>query len=294
MRKLAAEPSYLWGARSMRPDEPISVLRTTEGIGRLKLFNSFVAFVEYSILIAVALIFVIASLAFAKNVFWRAFSSGVIQIGSFPDLKEPTKDRGPYLLARAQELFRPIKLDALYEVKIPPLTTPFGAADELKFLDDLKITIQGIDLPKTISSLFAALPNNQSIVTATPEPVASGSAVRLELKKPSGERQSWVIANKLPPDNPIAAKQIIDQAIYRLVFYIYFEKGGRGDYPEVVRFPTWQALAAYYSGQQDLSAYQHQAGPINTEDLKSAEQQFRALYREMPQFVGCSSHVIKS
>jgi hypothetical protein len=264
----------------------ITPLRTNQATAGWRMFNSFVAFVEFSVLLAVALIFVIASVAFAKNILWRAFSSGIVQIGSFPDLKEPTKDRGPYLLARTQELFQPVTLDALYEVKIPPLTTRFGAREDLKFLDDLKINIQGVDLPKTLSSLFAALPDNQSIVSATPEPTATGSAVRLEWKKPSGDRKSWLLASKLPPTDPNATTQIIDQAIYTLVFYMHFNREGPGTSSNGVQFPSTQALEAYYAGQQHLSAYQRQRErPINTVDLDDAEQQFRALYREMPQFV---------
>jgi hypothetical protein len=249
------------------------------------MFSSFGALVEYSILFAVAFIFIIAGAAFAINVGSRAFSSGVVQIGSFPDLSDPAKDRGPYLVARAQELSQPVTLDALYEVKVPPLTTRFGAKDDLKFLDDVKINIQGVDLPSVLRNLFAALPANQPVVSATPEPAgAGGSAARLEWKKPSGERRSWLLLSKLPANDANATKQIIDQAIYTMVFYIHYDPAGPEGPQKSVQFSSTRALEAYYAGQQHLSAYQR-GRPIKQAELDDAEQDFRTLYREMPQFV---------
>ena len=74
------------------------------------MLSSFAAFVKYGVLISVAAVFVIAALALAVNVLRRALSSSDVQIGKFVDLKDPAKDQAPYLLARAQELSRPVPL----------------------------------------------------------------------------------------------------------------------------------------------------------------------------------------
>jgi hypothetical protein len=254
------------------------------------MLGSLATFVKFSFLIAVALVFFIAATAYAINVLCRALSTGVVQVGKFGDLNPSNNntDRAPYLLARAEELAKPVPLDALYEVKVPPLTSRFGVKDDLKFLDDVKINIQGVNLPDVIKNLFAALPDDQPIVSATPETVASGSAARLEWKEPSGKKKSWLLrSNKLATDAE-ATRQIIDQAIYAMVYYMHYDPTGPGPPPKGVQFSSERALEAYYSGQQHLSVYQRKRGSTEVEDglkdLDEAEKRFRVLYQEMPNF----------
>jgi hypothetical protein len=245
------------------------------------MLSSVAAFVKFSILASVAAIFLIAALALAFSVVSRALSYGVVQIGKIADLNDATKDRAPYLLARAQELAKPMPLDALYEVRVPPLTTRFGLKDDLKFLDDVKISIQGINLPETIRNLFAALPDDRPIVTAAPEPATTGSAARFEWKDPSGEKQSWLLQSSLPATDAKATRDIIDQAIYAIVYYMHYDPKGPGFPPRGVQFSSARALEAYYAGQQQLGLYQRKR---QTSALDEAEQHFRALYEEMPNF----------
>jgi len=261
------------------------------------MLSSFAAFVKYGVLISVAAVFVIAALALAVNVLRRALSSSDVQIGKFVDLKDPAKDQAPYLLARAQELSRPVPLDALYEVKVPPLISNFGARDDLKFLDDVKINIQGVDLPAVIRNLYAALPDDQPVVSATPEIGAdtdTGSAARLQWKPPSGATRSWLLRSELPPTDPKATKQIVDQAIYRMVYYMYYDPDGlRYSGKNLgVTFSSARALEAYYAGQERLMSYQRTVGSKDAEgkdlggmSLDEAERQFRILYQEMPHFI---------
>jgi hypothetical protein len=244
--------------------------------------------VKFSFLIAIASVFFIASTVYAIKVFYRAFSSGVVQIGKFPDLANNTVDRAPYLLARAEALAVPVPLDALYEVKVPPLATRFGAKDDLKFLDDVKINIQGVSLPEVIKNLFAALPDDQPIVSAEPEAVGSGSGARLEWKEPSGKKKTWLLRSDKPPTDADATREIIDQAIYEMVYYMHYDPTRPGPPEKGVQFPNERALEAYYAGQQHLSQYQRKRGIAEIaeglKDLDEAERRFRILYQEMPNF----------
>jgi hypothetical protein len=221
------------------------------------MLGSWATFIKFSILIAVAFVFFMAATAYAINVLSRALSTGVVQVGKFPDLNPSNNntDRAPYLLARAEELAKPVPLDALYEVKVPPLTSRFGVKDDLKFLDDVKINIQGVNLPDVIKNLFAALPDDQPIVSAAPEAVGSDSAARLEWKEPSGKKKSWLLRSDKPATDAEATRQIIDQAIYQMVYYMRYDPTGSGPRPKEVQFPSERALEAYYSGQQHLSMY---------------------------------------
>jgi hypothetical protein len=261
------------------------------------MLSSFAAFAKYGVLVSIAAVFVIAALALAVNVLRRALSSSDVQIGKFIDLKDSAKDQGPYLLARAQELSRPVPLDALYEVKVPPLTSNFGARDDLKFLDDVKINIQGVDLPAVIRNLYAALPDDQPVVSATPEistDTDKGSTARLQWKAPSGATRSWLLRSDLPPTDPKATRQIVDQAIYRMVYYMYHDPDGLHYLGKNlgVTFPSARALEAYYAGQERLILYQRTVGSRDSEGrdlggiaLDEAERQFRVLYQEMPHFI---------
>ena len=245
------------------------------------MFDSIVGALKFGFLISFALLFLLAAAAFAKSVLERAFSSSVVQIGKFADLKDDTKDRAPLLLARAQELGKPVRLDALYEVSVPPLTSRFGLKDDLKFLDDVKVTVQGVDLPELVKKLFAAIPDDQPLVTAAPEPAASGSAARLEWKEPSGKKYSWLLSSALPGTDAKATTEIIDQAIYAMVYHMYYDPAVVDTIPQV-KFPSRRALEAYYSGQQHLGAYQRRHEPT---ELDEAEKELRVVYREMPNFV---------
>ena len=244
-------------------------------------------FVKFSFLIAVALVFFIASAVYAINVVSRAVTTGVVRVGRIPDLSNSAVDRAPYLLARAEELSAPVALDGLYEVKVPPLATRFGAKDDLKFLDDVKINIEGINLPDTIKKLFAALPDDEPIVSAEAEPVTAGSAARLEWKEPSGKRKTWPLRSV--NSGADGTRDIIDQAIYRMVYYMHYDPTKPGPRPKGVQFPSERALESYYAGQQSLGSYQRKRGSqqeikAGLDDLKEAEKRFRVLYQEMPNF----------
>jgi hypothetical protein len=274
------------------------------------MLGSLAVLVKFGFLILVAGVFVIGATAlfiaatgYAAGVVKRAFSPRSVQIAKFQDLVSPRDtDRAPYLLARAEELARPVPLDALYEVKVPVLATRFGAKDDLKFLDDVKINIQGVNLPEVVKNLFAALPDDQTTVTGEAETVGTGSAMRLELKEPSGEKKSWLLRSEKPPSNGEATREIIDQAIYKMVYYLYYDPAVNKLPPTGVNFPSERALVAYYSGQQYLGAYQRKLGAAEISsaqkdaqkqadelqkqysDLDEAERQFRILYQEMPNF----------
>ena len=255
------------------------------------MFSSFAGFVQFSILLALALIFVVAGVAFAKAVLWRAFSDSNVVIGVFAANPKVTTDQGPYLLTRTQQLKEPVSLDSLYEIKVPPLATRLGAKQDLALPDDLKITLKGVDLPGTINNLFSSLlPNTQPVLTAQAEPAENGSAVRVELKEPSGKSKVWRLTTTLNGD--AATLQIVDQAIYRVTHYQYHDLEGPRLPWSGVNFPTATALEAFYAGQQHLGAYQRVLAtyePNRIENaaaqLKAAEQCFRTLFREMPDFV---------
>src|SRR5262249_34856350 len=150
------------------------------------------------------------------------------------------------------------------------------------------INIQGVNLPEVIKNLFGALPEDQPIVSAAPEPAATGSAARLEWKEPSGKKKTWLLRSDKPSNDAEATRQIIDQSIYEMVYYMHYDPTGPGPPRKGVQFPSQRALQAYYSGQQHLSLYQRKRGPKEIEeglrDLEEAEKRFRVLYQEMPNF----------
>ena len=264
---------------------------------------------KFGFLMVVAIIFVIAAMAFllatagyAFNVVKNAFWSRTVQIAKIQDSASANTDRAPYLIARADELAQRVPLDALYEIKVPALATRFGPKDDFKFLDPVKITIQGVNLPEIVKGLWAALPDDQITVTGEPEPAGSGSGMRLELNDPAGAKKSWLLHSDKSASGE-ATREIIDQAIYKMVYYLYYDPTSRKTAPKV-NFPTERALVAFYSGQQYLGAYQQKLGTVDLSevqkkdetqkpsdqsqkpypDLDEAEKQFRILYQEMPEF----------
>ncbi len=190
------------------------------------MLGSLSAAVKFSILILVGAVFLLAALALFTTIVKRAFSSSHVQIGKFIDLTDATKDQGPYLVARARELNRPLSLDGLLEIKVPVLATgSFAMREDFKFLADTKLTIQGVDVPGFITAIYNALPDDRDIVTGTPETVADGSAMRVEWKAVSGEQRSWLLRSSLANKSE-ANKQLIDQAIYRIVYHLYYDRDG--------------------------------------------------------------------
>jgi hypothetical protein len=262
------------------------------------MLGSVVNFVKFALLCGAALLILLAALSFTLNAFARAFSSGSVQIGKFADPGDANKNRAGYVLARAQVLAQPVRLDGLYEVKVPPLTTRFGLKEDLKFLDDVKVNIQGVNIPETIKSLFSVLPDDQTVVSAEPEAVSGGgSALRVEWKEPWGEKRQWLVQSAFAATNQEAAKEIIDKAIYEMVYYMHYDPKGPAAPRGGSKFPNARALEAYYSGQEHLSVYQRQrplteadeaekqARERQLKELAEAEKQFRILYQEMPNFV---------
>src|ERR1700722_5821818 len=250
-------------------------------IGRWRMLASVPVFFKYCFLglIAAALIIVafalfIAACAYLKSVICRAVAERSVQIGTFQDLSDSKINHAPYVVPRTNELFQRVPLDALYEVKVPPLKTGFGSNEDLKFLDNVKINIQGVDIPDVIKSVFAILPDDQPVVSAEPDPAAGGSAMRLDWKEPSGEKKSWLLRSDKPPNDPGATRDLIDQAIYKMMYYLYYDPEKHKPSPAGVDFPSERALVAYYSGQQYLGAYQRKLGSAeaSTSQKKAGDQ----------------------
>src|SRR6202020_3480471 len=91
-------------------------------------------------------------------------------------------------------------LDALFEVRVPPISNNFGAKDDLKFLDDAKLSLQGVDVPAVIRSLINALPDDHYTITAKPGNAGpAGPVLSMEFKAPSGgSNKSWLLRIEPP------------------------------------------------------------------------------------------------
>jgi hypothetical protein len=253
------------------------------------MFASFAGIIKFVLLATLWLFFLAAFVLYTKSMIDR-FSSKVM-IGAFADINDGSKDLSPYLISRAAELSRPVSLDALYEVKVPPIVDNFGAKDDLKFLDDVKLSFQGVDVPGVVRSFFSILPDDQYVISAKPANVgASGPALQMELKAPSDDHRSWLLraerpvpGGTTPPPAAATTSQIVDRAIYTIWYHMYYDpKGLRRRENLEANFTSARALEAYYGGQQRLVSYQHTFEPG---DLDDAEKEFRLLISEMPQFV---------
>jgi hypothetical protein len=255
----------------------------------LPMYASIVGLAKFLLLFTIWMFFLVAFLAYtwhALGRFWPQF----IQIGTFADINDGNKDVSAVLISRAGELSRPVSLDALFEVRVPPITNNFGAKDDLKFLDDVKLSLQGVDVPAVIRAAFNALPDDHYTITAkTGNAGAAGPVLNMEFTAPSGDHKSWLLRIENPgvgapaPPASVTTSQVIDRAIYTIWYYMYYDpKGLRWRKVLEASFTSARGLEAYYGGQQRLASYQRtfQAG-----DLGEAEKEFRQLTSEMPQFV---------
>jgi hypothetical protein len=255
----------------------------------ISMYAFIISSAKFLVFFAIWLSFLIAFIAYTKTAvgrFWPQF----VQVGTFADINDGSRDLSPVLVSRAAELSRPVSLDALFEVKVPPITRNFGAKDDLKFLDDVKLSLQGVDVPSIIRAALNALPDDHYTITAKPGTAgAAGPVLNMEFTSPSGDRKSWLLRAETPPSGvaaPSAAattSQVVDRAIYTIWYYMYYDpKGLKWRKDLEANFTSARTLEAYYGGQQRLASYQRtfQAG-----DLDDAEKEFRLLISEMPQFV---------
>jgi hypothetical protein len=114
----------------------------------------------------------------------------------------------------------------------------------------------------------------------------------MEFTAPSGDRKSWLLraespaAGALAPPASAITSQVIDRSIYTIWYYMYFDPKGlrwRKDLEaNFTNFTSARALEAYYGGQQRLASYQR---TFQASDLDQAENEFRLLTLDMPQFV---------
>ncbi len=81
---------------------------------------------------------------FAKYLMAQASTSSVVQIESATVNSDDVRS---YLPARAKELGHGVRLEALYEVQVPPLVENFGSSEAAKLPEDLKLEIQGVNVP---------------------------------------------------------------------------------------------------------------------------------------------------
>lgn len=253
------------------------------------MYASFIGFAKFLLLFTIWLFFVVALVAYSKIAFGR-FWPQFVQVGTFNDINDGTKEVGAILIGRAEELSRPVTLDALFEVKVPPITKNFGVKDDLKFLDDVKLSLQGVDVPAVIRAALNALPDHQYLITAKAGTAGTGNPVlNMEFVSPSGERKAWLLrAENTPTGSPkpsasATTSQVIDRAIYTIWYYMYYDpKGLKWRNNLEANFTSARALEAYYGGQQRLASYQR---TFQASDLDEAEREFRLLISEMPHFV---------
>src|SRR5947209_10434585 len=195
-------------------------------------FSAAISVAKFLLLVAIGLLFLLALLFYTKAAIGRFFPQ-FVQIGTFFDINDGSKDLSAALIGRAEELGRPVSLDALFEVKVPPIANNFGAQDNLKFLEDTKLSFQGVDVPAVIRALISALPDDHYTITAKPSNVGpTGPVLNVELRHPSGNTKSWPLRIEQPPAGPAAlpaaatTSQVIDRAIYTIWHYMYYDPKG--------------------------------------------------------------------
>jgi hypothetical protein len=260
------------------------------------MISLFASFSKFVVFFAAWLAILAVLVAYSNYIYTRLFGPTIVQVESVVvgGSDEAAENVAPYLVTRAKELSEPARLDALYEVQVPPLTNNFGTQDDLKFLSDLQIVIQGVEVRGLVRSFLGLFDLDRYTIAARLEKntQSPSKALLVEWRKPSGEKQSWLVrvspeADKYKPEETaIANKLLLDRAIYSLMYFMYFDPAGPTEWRKPVstqreRFPNARALEAYYAGQQRLKAYLRSSQP---EELVAAEREFRLLQQEMPLF----------
>jgi hypothetical protein len=284
------------------------------------MFTSVGNFAKFFFLFALLIIALVVLVPYSFHVLRRAFGTPVVQIGSFTTSEEESaKNLGPYVLAKLKELHKPVQLEGLYETQIPSIGDHFGAKDELKFLQDVHITMQGVDLPSAVSVVLGWLPEDRYVASARPEPGTSGRVLHLELRPPGDTPREWLIRpeQRLAEDDAtrkddkpqtdaarsdaasgdseagekkLPSIQLVDRAIYQLVHHMYYDPNAPDIWRKLipkeqkprVAFPSPPALQAYFSGRQHLASYLRS---FDYNELVEARREFRLLRQEMPHFV---------
>ena len=253
---------------------------------------------KFLLLLAIWLVVGLGFLAYTKTAIGRYWpTTGVagriwprtVHIGTFADINDNTKDVSAAVIRRAEELTRPVTLDALFEVRVPPIPNSFTVNDELKFLDNTKLTFQGIDVPSVVRAFVDLLPDDDYSITAKSSNMGGdGPVLNLEFRGPRNSSRSWPIRGDFAvggaASSATIASQVIDRAIYTTWYYMYYDPKGLkrlGDELEA-NFTSPRALEAYYGGQQRLLSYQRS---FQASDLDEAEKAFRLLNSEMPRFM---------
>lgn len=189
---------------------------------------------------------------------------------------------GETLVSQWQTLIKPVKLQNFYEITTPVLPDVFRAKHE-DVLEELKITVKGVDLGGIINQLRVWLdpPVYQLHIKTTTEGQKKHFEMRLEYRgKPL---KSWYSCS----ENPQGEEASKDLALFQLLHYLCCDaespKPFRNSFQPHASFPTPKALAAYYIGLRHLEVYL-QFG--QQEELKQAIAQFTVLRIEMPAFHG--------
>jgi hypothetical protein len=245
-------------------------------------------FVKVAVLSAAGL-FLLGVLAamvntFAKYLIAQASISTPVQIESATISGDDVRS---YLPVRAKELGRGVRLEALYEVQVPPLAENFGSSEAGKLPEDLKLEIQGVNVPPIIQSFLTLLPDDRYKISVAKD---GQDAVQIAWKPPTGQPQTWLVyPEKSDGTGDAAKKRMIDRVICRVLYHMYYDPEGPQNWrqdPKIagllsqIAFPSPRALEAFFVGQQLLATYLHT--PEDSEPLNAAELEFRRL--EMPEF----------
>ena len=259
---------------------------------RPKMLLSLALFIKGIIVVASVLfligVFFALVIPFAKYLIAQLSSSPAVQIET---TKIGAEDVSSYLAPRAKELGRGVHLDALYEIRVPPLAENFGSGDNFKLPDDLKIEIQGVNV--VVKSVLSILPDDRYKISAQSIKGMSDSVVQLDWKPPTGKPQTWLLRAE-PSDGTgeAATKRMVDRMIATILYHMYYDRDGPKEWrknPKVaaelneVTFPNARALESFFVGQQYLNAYLRNTD--NSTALTSAEAEFRRLQKEMPEFL---------
>jgi hypothetical protein len=211
-------------------------------------------------------------------------SSPYVQIGSFKLGDEPAEGIAGYLMARADEIAGAIPLESLVEVNVPALENKFGS-EGTSLLADFKLEFKGVDVNAILRTITALVPSRHHSVSGILTFEASRPALHFEWRHPDGKRKVWSLTSDNIPDRKYLAIGLLDKAIYRLFYYMYYDSAGPKDWRATagptVLFPSEKALEAYYAGRQHLGYY---LLSFKRSDLDLAETNFRQLRLEMPEF----------
>ena len=153
-------------------------------------------------------------------------SPPVVQIASFRIGDEPAENIASYLVARANEIAGPLPLEFLHEVEVPAITNNIGSEGKSP-LGDVKLQIGGVDVPALLRALSAFVPTTHHSVTGFAVFELSNPLLQLEWRQPdSSIRKSWVLTLDRAADNKLAVKLLLDQALYRLFYYMHHDPKG--------------------------------------------------------------------